>query len=650
LLAVNSSYIAYAVKKGLVRVIDRRSSAKALLRGHGSRIVDAAFFGENQKEGIGGLWKELAAARTGDFSTVANNAAGANGGAASAASDILATIGGLNDSLFIWRVYNDRELQADKLIELKFGPGSSIGCPSRILWHPFDPNRFMLLHRKGIMSVASLVETKRLVTKRAEEGHMVCKCDGDIPGATQFIISDGEASSVGVNDVSWSGKDARHILTAHDDGIRLWDVIAPVVQTEDKKSFQCIAKIPMGEVTRVVFLSRYEHQGDAITPPFVTGMDMNHTIALWGGFSASGKAKKLTTFTLKVSDPSISTLMSVELIPAPYRPSDTTPSSFILLSERENARMHALHLATEWKSTGVHVSGFDYVTTLDVVHPILSQCIAASDSNANLDEERDVELCCVQTKAVQLISVSGEMVAAPKSMEVPSSVTVVEEEENEAEEFEEDYDMDDEPQTEFSTEHDTDDVVSNDEPAAVNPFSNWLGALATGSATAPPPPMPPASKAPPPPPGLDFMFPPPPPPGMAPTNDVKGGMSFLSPMELLGKSEPTPDPILSNDAKKDGKKSTIAPSSASNLDASSLESALERIMTNHMKSMENNLLDVVKKTVAIEVEKAMNGNKVKNVMEKSAKECAGIAAREAVGSMQTPIVTTLHQVSLYYAQ
>jgi ribosome maturation protein Sdo1 len=121
-------------------------------------------------------------------------------------------------------------------------------------------------------------------------------------------------------------------------------------------------------------------------------------------------------------------------------------------------------------------------------------------------------------------------------------------------------------------------------------------------------------------------------------------------MELLGKSEPTPDPILSNDAKKDGKKSTISPSSASNLDASSLESALERIMTNHMKSMENNLLDVVKKTVAIEVEKAMNGNKVKNVMEKSAKECAGIAAREAVGSMQTPIVTTLHQVSLYYAQ
>eukprot|EP00581_Thalassiosira_minuscula_P015064 CAMPEP_0183735108 /NCGR_PEP_ID=MMETSP0737-20130205/45717_1 /TAXON_ID=385413 /ORGANISM="Thalassiosira miniscula, Strain CCMP1093" /LENGTH=99 /DNA_ID=CAMNT_0025968765 /DNA_START=194 /DNA_END=489 /DNA_ORIENTATION=- len=33
LLAVNSRYIAYAVKKGLVRVIDRRSASKTLLRG-----------------------------------------------------------------------------------------------------------------------------------------------------------------------------------------------------------------------------------------------------------------------------------------------------------------------------------------------------------------------------------------------------------------------------------------------------------------------------------------------------------------------------------------------------------------------------------------------------------------------------------------
>jgi hypothetical protein len=672
LLAVNSSYIAYAVKKGLVRVIDRQSSAKALLRGHASRIVDASFFGDSQKEGIGGLWKELAAARTGEFSTTGT--AAANNGAASAASDILATIGGLNDSLFIWRIYNDGELKADKLIELKFGPNSTVGCPSRILWHPFDPNRFMLLHRKGSKSVASLVETKRLVTQRAEEGHMVCECEGDIPGATQFIISDNEAAAFGVNDASWSGKDAKHILTAHDDGIRLWDVIAPVVEADDKKSFQCIAKLPIDGVTRVIFLSQYENQADAITPPFVTGTDMNHTLTLWGGFDSSGKAQKVSTFTLQASTPSISTLMSVELIPAPYRPTDTTPSSFLLVSERENSRMHALHLATEWKTAGgVSVTGFDYVNSLDSVHPILSQCIAASNDAANLDEERDVELCCVQTKAVQLLSLSGEMVPPPKSMEVPNSVTLVEEEENGAEEFEEDYDMEDDPGTEFSTEHDTDNEASKNESDAANPFSNWLGALATGNAAAPPP-MPPATTtAPPPPPGLDFMFPPPPPPGMAPAeaHPVKEEMAFLSPMTLLGKNnEPTPELALSTDVvnakksagrkKKDGKKSppttilqrqeketrSASHPSGSNVDIRSMESAIERIMATQMKSLESKVLDAVKKTVSSEVEKAMGSNKAKSTMEKAAKESANVAAREAVAAMQTPMVTTLHQVSL----
>ena len=660
LLAVNSHYIAYAVKKGLVRVIDRQSSAKALLRGHGCRIVDASFFCDSSKVGIGGLWSELANAKLGEFST--SSSSGTSGGAASGASDILATLGGLQDSLFIWRIYNDGELKADKLIELNFNNNTTIGCPGRILWHPFDPNRFLLLNRGGCTSAGSLVETKRLVTKRDEAGHMVCDCEGDIPGATKFIVDGGdEGATCDINDSSWSSKDARHVLTAHDHGVRLWDVIA-VVTIQDEKSFQCIATLNMEPVTRVICLSQYETDGNAgITPPFVTGTDMNHTITLWSGFTSSGTSQKLRVFTLKSSPPSISTLLSVELCPAPYRPSDTTPSSFLLINERDNAQTHALHLATEWKPSGaVGIMGFDYVTTIDVVHPILSQCIAPnSDNTANLDEERDVDICCVQTKAVQLLTLSGEMVAPPKSLDVPNSITLIEEEEKEDISFEEDYDMDEEvEEAEFSTEHDADSEVVKEEPASVDPFSNWLGAIGRDEKPAGSPPSSMSAMPTPPPPGLDFMFPPP--PGMAESS------SLLSPMEILGsKNEPFPDPLSSTSGisksnairKKEGRKSppmailqrqeketrSASHPSGNNADMRMIEGCMERILANHMKSMESKIIDTLKKTVSSEVDKAIGGKKVKSTMEKAASDSATVAAKEAVSSMQAPMVTALNQ-------
>ena len=50
LLDVNSSYILYSVKNGLVRVMDRsfKSNLRTLLRGHTKRISDVKFFSNNQ--------------------------------------------------------------------------------------------------------------------------------------------------------------------------------------------------------------------------------------------------------------------------------------------------------------------------------------------------------------------------------------------------------------------------------------------------------------------------------------------------------------------------------------------------------------------------------------------------------------------------
>ena len=83
--------------------------------------------------------------------------------------------------------------------------------------------------------------------------------------------------------------------------------------------------------------------------------------------------------------------------------------------------------------------------------------------------------------------------------------------------------------------------------------------------------------------------------------------------------------------------------SGNNADMRMIEGSMERILANHMKSMESKLLDAVKKTVSSEVEKAIGGKKVKSTLEKAANDSATVAAKEAVSSMQTPMVTALHQ-------
>ncbi|KAL7478744.1 hypothetical protein ACHAW6_004499 [Cyclotella cf. meneghiniana] len=540
-----------------------------------------------------------------------------------AASDILATVGGMQDEacVLVWRIYvnvqsqSGDSLAANKLMELRFP------LAARILWHPFDPNRFLLLHRNCVglsgeerfthNGVATLVETKRLVTTRHNKlGHMVCECPSiGVPGALQFVITrsdDETAWEVGVNDASWSTKDARHVLTAHDDGrIRLWDVTLP--PKSGIVSFPCIAQLDVAEtrhnctheerrVTRVIFLSHYEMSFDAIvTPPFVTGTAKNYTLTLWSGFrvdSSSNDSHQLASphrfyvCQLKSAASSPSSVLNVELYPAPYRPADTVPSSFLLLSEPSHARMHALHLDAHWTNnddaSAVAVTGFDYITTLDVVHPILSMCLASSSSLKSsisehvpvaLQEEKDVDLCCVKTKAVQMLSLSADILCAPpKTTELGEPFDAViqplyknhqeEQDEHDVMEeniaFEEEYDLE-EDDTQAEVEYSTADddqlapipIVDNDAP--LDPFSNWLGAIVK---PLPPPTVPSSNNAtiqttttvqapPPPPPRMDFIFPPPP-PGLtpsAPTAPVKEEMAFLSPMQLLGKS--APDPVVS---------------------------------------------------------------------------------------------------------
>ena len=521
---------------------------------------------------------------------------------------------------------------------------------------------------KKYRSVATMVDTTRLVTQPHHAGgHTVCECrppaSGEtlsaedanfkFPGAAQFFVADENGVSLaGANDVAWSSKDAKHVLTAHDDGkVRLWDVSLPEAEitvgggANSLMSVPCVAELDVASaiasvnahnekrVTRVLFLPRYECEDiqgksfSSITPPFITGTEMNHTITLWSSFTVSSSdptkvcpPERLRTFSLRHDShpsppPTLSSLLSVEMCPAPYCPTSgeevVAPSSFLLLAERTSGYMHALHLDTEWNTvkdapSSVIVKGFDYVTTLNVVHPAYSYCVAPTTSDgmgggdvASLGEERDVDLCCVQSKAVQMLTLSAAMCARPrdkgsKDGELAPGVSLMHlpdvEDANEEEFEEEEYDMEDEDM-QANVEYNGDDdnyeeeaasfplsaPVQKQEPLSANfggesndPFSNWLGAIAN--------PLPPptastvSSTASAPPPGLGFAFsnntalPPPPGMGAASTttaSTASQGMTFLSPMQILsgGSSVRSNSPKVEQTAQKGDKNN--APSSAS---------------------------------------------------------------------------------------
>lgn len=505
--------------------------------------------------------------------------------------------------------------------------------------------------------------------------------------AQDDCINNNDLSLAGANDYTWSNTDARYVLTGHDDGyIRLWNLDERrTVRESTTSSIPCVASVnviatattttTMKRVTRVIFLSQYVDGSSssasdatkAITPPFITGTDMNRTITLWSSFGVSNDGNinspsRLRVFGLRNGGDNdatnlLSSIMSVEMCPAPYRPAlppssiipggivsgddnngndndntmTTVPSSFLILAERTSGIIHALHMDTKWNendndatssspsSSSVVVKGFDYVSTLNVVHPIYSFCVAPPSpsssiggggmtnnnnallsSSSVLKEERDVDLCCIQSKAVQMLTLSADMCAPPDDdvgygtelrgdlapgvtlLDLPAvEVSDDEDDDNnneEEEEFEEeDYDMEEDglDVVEYSTndsgeDDDEEDAVGEEDAAAAvptasetnkpNAFSNWLGAIASpftsppppiveddnvaAQKNAPPPPPKPStesakSPATSPPPGLGFqsVLPPPPPADMTPVQDATPTPpALLSPMQILSES------------------------------------------------------------------------------------------------------------------
>lgn len=598
LLDVNANYVVYAVKNGLVRVLDRRSTLRTLLRGHTEKVTDVEFF--------------------------------QNG-------DVLGTVGG---NVIIWRIFSredSSELTAEKLLEI---PSDAHNLPnvSRLIWHPFNPNQFWLIHddvdnaddttplTSGRSAIATLVETTRITTNAHGNGEPHAVCQFFSPG----VVMDGalQLACEGVLDLCWSGRDARHVLTPHKDGcIRLWDVKqlnekvsnhvknkvgGDVIDTTHLNIAKCVATIVGqqgdGPVTRCFFLPHddtdSENRSNNLTSPFVTATHRNSCVTLWSPFKEDGSSPptKLAVFWVKDSNNDLGYNLSPCFGGIPV--GNAPPASFLLFSDRSHGNIYALALKSKWSSSEGNagpkraiLDGWDYIVPFECMHPVYSWSLTCAPAQT-LDEDGgdggdgnsqgpliDMHLYSVQSRVVQLLTLTHAMCVPPpacttwqgisdqyleygiriESIESSNLAAAPAADEFEEDDYElegdelgdaefEDYDDDDQEEEEDPHNHNgaapnapaTD--TSNDQG---NPFPNWLGAIIGNKSAAspdakeipslppppPPPPPPPTviSTPAPPAPGLDLESSPLP-PGMATIATATSGTTIAASSNIINTS------------------------------------------------------------------------------------------------------------------
>jgi len=526
----------------LIRILHRQSSVRLLLRAHeGRKVTDISFF--------------------------------QNG-------DVLGTVGG---NVVIWRIFErSQEIVAEKLLEIP----DSLPNVSRIIWHPFNPNQFWLIHwNKENINVATLVETTQITTvAHPTESHAVCKLhsyDVIMEGAVQI-------SAANITDLGWSGIDTGHVISSHDDGcIKLWDLKTNGVGTVNGIT-PALCKETIEEnnvITRCMFLPHDNvatnddsSPESTITTAFCTACKGNSCITLWSPFREGQLPSKIQVFEMDEQNPNY----NLSICHGQFILGGEPPAFFLMLSDRNRGRMYVISLKSIWsrsKPERPHIEGFEYIIPFATKYPTYSWSITAVPAE-NLENSSaggldfDMRFYAMQSKMVQRMFLSHYMCLPPSSafgidtkgvrMEQLSQLT----DSNgmiQGQQYEEDYELENEVDDDDGDEDDDEEDGNDDiqyfdhDPYSFpesdgmkklivegdNPFENWLGAIAAKSTPvstpsdlqestivdSPLPPVPPSTHAI----GATTNAPPgllaaiPPLSGMA-THEKSG---LLSPMEIL---------------------------------------------------------------------------------------------------------------------
>eukprot|EP00797_Seminavis_robusta_P030403 Sro634_g178970.2 (1050) ;mRNA; r:16882-20183 len=506
-LDVNQHFVIYAVKKGLIRILHRHSTLRTLFRGHEGQVVsDIRVFLDGDVIGS-----------VGTSST---------------------TTDPTKSTVIIWRVFERTpEIMSEILLEIT----TDAYQISRLIWHPFNPNQFWIIHHTTTQTssnsegennskIASLVDTTRISTLPHEtEQHAVCMFH------MPHIIMDGVVelsppSTSGLTDLDWSEKDVRHVMTVHTKGeIRLWDLrkVEPSSSSSNSSTMlpACLVRIQEEDqpLSRCKFLP-HECPRDHAAPTqpyytncFLTAAHNNSVITLWSPFGPDSTPTKLQVFGLE--SPSTSYLLDICYAPSP--PDGPPPSLFCLQADQTDGKLLTWHLQSEWQDNNtVTLVGCNYVVPFVTSYPMYSWSTQVAPA-ADISEDEleggslvfDMKLFSYQSSVVQCLILTSFMCLPPASQFQETStygVTVeplpqaqqlqlLETVSNPAlsEDFEgEEYDVgdDDDEQEEDYSEPPAASALpvpeGLDSPAAVSTpggdfgggaFANWLGALAVSN-------------------------------------------------------------------------------------------------------------------------------------------------------------------------
>jgi len=507
-LDVNAHFVIYAVKKGLIRILHRHSTLRTLFRGHeGQTVTDIQIFLDG---------------------------------------DVLGSVGtNRNDgtsTVIIWRVFERTpEIMSEKLLEIT----TSAYTISRLIWHPFNPNQFWIIHTVSTddkKKVASLVDTTRISTLPHEvEQHAVCMYH--MPS----VIMDGvmelaAPAAYSLTDLAWSERDSRHVMTVGAAGeaggeIRLWD-LRKVDQSVRESTLlpACICAVQEDlPLSRCKFLphecprDQPSKRETAYTNCFLTAANNNTVVTLWSPFGEDGPPTKLQIFGLE--NPSPAYLLDICYGPSP--PDGPPPSLFVLMADQSEGKLFSWHLQSEWQDqTVVALVGCDYVVPFVTSYPMFS-CSTQVQPAADISEDEltdqgglvfDMKLFSYQSTVVQCLILTSFMCLPPGSQWNPSTTGVTVEDLQldvasqpdmaVSEDFEmEEYDIGEDEEG-GEEEYSEPPAASSlpvpdglDSPAAAatvpaapggaNSFANWLGALAVKAPGNPPiPPPPPVAQIP----------------------------------------------------------------------------------------------------------------------------------------------------------
>jgi len=245
LISVNDRLIVYAIKGGMIRVIEQNNALRTLLRGHTAPVKDLAFY--------------------------------------SSTSDILASTAE-DDTIIIWRVF-DRLLDVvDPETNAEYEIGTDmllkINIPAtRVVWHPTDPNKILIVNGND----ACLITTTNLNTESTDTG---TTCTPKSLTDLGPILS---GHTMPITDVKFTAN-ASHAITSSADGtVKLWDLA----------TFACVRTIlpVLGPVTSVHFL----HPADPTTAILI-GTSNNSVLSTYTS-PITGTPALLQTLTMTNPNP-----------------------------------------------------------------------------------------------------------------------------------------------------------------------------------------------------------------------------------------------------------------------------------------------------------------------------------------------------------